>query len=121
MLGARLEIMEEGEHKLCLVEVPLELVEEEVEDREALEAEEDAEAMVGIPLLLNQQHKEVVAELAVMEAAAEVAVAEDWAILLQITYQGEEVQEVLAVLEEEAEAVVVLVVLATQLVVVWLV
>ena len=77
--------MEAGEHKLCLVVVPLELVEEEVEDREALEVGEDREALVGIPLLINQQHKEVVAELAVMEAAAEVVVMEEWAILLQIT------------------------------------
>ena len=94
--------MEEGEHKLCLVEPTLELAEEMVlqvqmqllelvEDREALVAAEEAaeeavaeavaEAVGGLPLLLVQEQMEVVVELVELEAmeaavaAAVVAVA----------------------------------------------
>ena len=98
------------------MEPPLELVEEvplqvqmqvmeAMEDGEALVAEEGAEAMVAlvyiIQFLANQEEMGVVVELAVMEAAAERG-AEEGGLL--ITLQGQEVQEILAVLEEEAEA-----------------
>ena len=116
-LGAHLEIMEEGERKLCLVGVPLELTEETalqvqmqllelMEDREALEAGEEAEALVEVvpPNLLLQQEMEVLAEMAVMEAEVGEGTMEGW-LHLVLPEQGEEVQEVLAVLEEEAEEV----------------
>ena len=120
--------MEEGEQKLCLVEHTLELVEEaplqvqvqlleEMQDMEALEAEEEAEALVEgvvlihLPLLalvINQEQMRVLVELVVMEAAAEQGEEEG---TLLIALQGQEVQEVLAVLEEEAEAAEMLVLL----------
>ena len=105
MLGAHLEIMAEVEVKFCLVEVPLELMEEEMQDMEALEAEEDREAMVGIPLLLLQQGREVSAEREVMGAAVEQEVEEG---RLVRTLREQEVQQGLVVLEEEAELVEVL-------------
>ena len=105
MLGAHLKIMAEVEVKLCLVEVPLELMEEEMQDMEALEAEEDREAMVGIPLLLLQQGREVSAEREVMGAAVEQEAEEG---RLVRTLREQEVQQGLVVLEEEAELVEVL-------------
>ena len=109
--------MEEGERKLCLAEALLELTEEmvlqvqvqlpeEMEHREALVAEEEVEALVEVatPKLLIQQEMEVLAELAVMEAEVEGGTMEGWLIKV-LPKQGEEVQEVLAVLEEEAEEV----------------
>ena len=85
--------MEEGEHKLCLAEPLLEQMEEkplqvqvqlleEVEDREALEAEEEEGALVEgvglielIPLLIlitiNQEQMEAAVEREVMVAAVE--------------------------------------------------
>lgn len=116
-LGAHLEIMGEGEQKLCLVEPTLELTEkeplkvqvqllEEMEGGEALEAEEDVEALVDMVFLvhlpLNQEQMEATVEREVMEAAAEQGEEEG---MLLITLQGQEVQEILVVLEEEAEAV----------------
>ena len=115
MLGAHLEIMEEGEQKLCLVEPTLELTEEMevqvqlqllelMEDGEALEAEEGAEARVdGVVILeVRQEQMQVLVELVVMEAAAEQGEKED--VLIE-ALQEQEVQEVLAALEEAAEAV----------------
>ena len=109
--------MVEGERKLCLAEVPLELTEkgalqvqvellEEMEGGEALAAEEEAEAKVEVlpPNLLLQQEMEVLAELVVMEAEVEEDTMEGWLIIV-LAKQGEEVQEVLVVLEEEAEEV----------------
>ena len=116
-LGAHLEIMVEGERKLCLVGVLLELMEdtplqvqmqlmEEMEHKEALEAGEEAEALVEVvpPSLILQQEMEVLAELEVMGAAAGEDTMEGW-LILALPEQGEEVQEVLVVLEEEAEEV----------------
>ena len=105
MLGAHLKIMAEVEVKLCLVEVPLELMEEEMQDMEALEAGEDREAMVGIPLLLLQQGREVSAEREVMVAAVEQEAEEG---RLVRTLREQEVQQGLVVLEEEVELVEVL-------------
>ena len=109
--------MVEGERKLCLVGVLLELMEdtplqvqmqlmEEMEHKEALEAGEEAEALVEVvpPSLILQQEMEVLAELVVMEAAAGEDTMEGW-LILALPEQGEEVQEVLVVLEEEAEEV----------------
>ena len=113
--------MEEGEQRLCLVEPTLELMEEtplkvqvqlleEMQDMEALEAEEEVEALVEgvglihLPLLvlvINQEQMQVLVELVVMGAVAEQGALEG---RLLIALQGQEVQEVLAVLEEEAEA-----------------
>ena len=107
--------MEEGEQKLCLVEPTLELTEEMevqvqlqllelMEDGEALEAEEGAEARVdGVVILeVRQEQMQVLVELVVMEAAAEQGEKED--VLIE-ALQEQEVQEVLAALEEAAEAV----------------
>ena len=119
MFGAHLEIMAVVEHKLCLVVVPLELLEkvvpqvqmqlmEEMGGREALEAGEDGEAMEDtvsrLPLLV-QQEREVSAELVDMEAAEEEAEEEAAFIVVATIKQEQEMQEVLAVLEEEAEKV----------------
>ena len=83
--------MEEEGRKLCLVVVLLELGEEtplqvqvqlteEMEDREALEAEvvmeEVEELVLQLRLLLIQQEMEVLVEVVAMEAAAEEEVAE---------------------------------------------
>ena len=86
--------MEEGERKICLAEPTLELMEEtllqvqmklleKTEALEALEAEEEKEAMVEeemeaaeaviIPLLIVQEQMEVSVEMAVMGAAADAA------------------------------------------------
>lgn len=113
--------MGEGEQKLCLVEPTLELMEEaplkvqvqlleKMEGGEALEAGEEVEALVEgvglihLPLLvlvINQEQMQVLVELVVMGAVAEQGALEG---RLLIALQGQEVQEVLAVLEEEAEA-----------------
>ena len=108
--------MVEGEQKLCLVEPTLELVEkmplqiqmqllEEMQVLEALEAEEDMEGLADTVIIqalqLDQEQVEAAVEREVMEAGAEQAEAEEMALL---TTQGQEVQEVLAVLGEEAEA-----------------
>ena len=115
--------MGEGAQKLCLVEPTLELMEkvplkvqvqllEEMEGGEALAAEEDAEALVeGVGVIqmfllllintINQEQMEAVVELVVMEAVVEQGALEGG---LVIALQGQEVQEILAVLEEEAEA-----------------
>ena len=108
--------MEEVEQKLCLVEPTLELTEkaplkvqvqllEEMEGGEALAAEEEAEALVELVglmvLVISQEQMQVLVELVVMEAAVEQGALED---RLLMTLQGQEVQEILAVLEEEAEA-----------------
>lgn len=117
--------MVEGERKLCLVGVPLEIAEnrllqvqmqllEAMEDGEALAAEEVLEALVegvgGIHLLLvliiiNQEQMQVAVEREVMEAAAE---QEEGAEMLLKALQEQEMQEVLAVLEEEVEAAEIL-------------
>ena len=109
--------MEEGEQKLCLVEPTLELMEktplqvqmqllEKMGGGEALAAEEEVEAKVEVfpPNLLLQQEMEVLAELEVMEAGVVEGTMEGWLIIV-LPKQGEEVQEVLAVLEEEAAEV----------------
>ena len=126
MLGVRLEIMEEGEHELCLVEPLLGLVEEtplqvqmqlmeEMQGMEVLAAGEVLEEMVervGVipPLLLqilimllplNQEQMEVSVEREVMEAVAEEGVKGGGFLT---ALQEQEVQEVLAVLEEGVEA-----------------
>ena len=117
--------MEEGEQKLCLVEPTLELTEEtllqvqmqlreKMEGGEALAAEEEAEALVEgvgliqLPLLalvINQEQMQVLVEQGVMEAVVEQEGVEG---RLLIALQGQEVQEVLAVLEEGVEAAEVL-------------
>ena len=122
--------MEEGERKLCLVELPLELGEktplqvqmelmEEMEDREALAAEVVLEVMADtvlcLPLILIQQKMEVSAELVVMEAAAAVEDREGASMLVAAIIQEREVQEVLAALEGEAVAVEVLVILTQEI------
>ena len=113
--------MEEGEHKLCLVEPLLELGEErllqiqmqlleEVEDREALAAEvvaedtEEVATFLPIPLFIDQEEMEATAELEAMEAAA-VEEGVEGAFLVISLVQEWEVREVLAVLEGEVEAV----------------
>ena len=85
--------MGEGERKLCLAELPLELTEEaplqvqvqlleEVEDREALAAEEEAEALAEADtktlkiLFILHQGMEASVELVAMEAVAEEAAEE---------------------------------------------
>ena len=110
--------MGEGEQKLCLVEPTLELAEkaplkvqvqllEGMEGGEALAAEAVLEVeaeMVGLVLLLktiNQQQMEAAVGQEVMEAVAEQEVLEG---MLMTALQGQEVQEILAVLEEEVEA-----------------
>ena len=113
--------MVEGEQKLCLVEPTLELAEkaplkvqvqlmEEMQDMEALAAGEEVEGVVEgvglihLPLLvlvINQEQMQVLAELVVMEAVVEQGALEG---MLLIALQGQEIQEVLAVLEEEVEA-----------------
>lgn len=98
MLGAHLEIMVE-EDKLCLAEVPMELM-EELEDREALEAVEVMGALMAIIMVANQQEMEAAVEREVMGAVAEGEQGEG---MLEIAKQEQEVQEVLAVLEEEGE------------------
>ena len=111
--------MEEGEQKLCLVEPTLELMEktplqihlqlvEKMEGGEALAAEEGAEAMVEMAmiihllllLLTDQEQMQLSVELEVMVEAAEQEALEG---IVMTTLQEREVQEVLAVLEEEAE------------------
>ena len=103
----------EEEQKLCLAEALLELMEigllqvqmqllEEMQDLEALEAEVEAEATEVMVImfqvfLLDQQQMEVKAEREVMEAVAEEGATEDG---LLIALREQEVQEVLAVLEE---------------------
>ena len=107
----------EEEQKLCLAEALLELMEigllqvqmqllEEMQDLEALEAEVEAEATEVMVImfqvfLLDQQQMEVKAEREVMEAVAEEGATEDG---LLIALREQEVQEVLAVLEEGVEA-----------------
>ena len=109
--------MAEVEHKLCLVEPTLEKMENgllqvqmqlmgAMEDGEALEAAAEVEVMVDMVIilhqvLLHQQQMEAMAEQEVMEAVAEEEVLGDG---LLKTLQEQEVQEVLAVLEEAAEA-----------------
>ena len=115
--------MEEGEHKLCLVEVPLELMEEtllqvqvqlleEMEHREALEAEaalgEEADSALCLPPLLIQEEMEASVQQEVMEAEAVEVEVEGASILVAPILQEREVQEVLAVLEAAAEAAEVL-------------
>ena len=106
--------MEEGEQKLCLVEPTLELLAEtplqvqvqlmeEMEDMEALGAEEEEEAAEEAEtflLLIIQGQMEVSVELVVMEAVAEQEAGEG-----QLVLREQEMQEVLVVLEEEAELV----------------
>ena len=109
--------MEEGEQKLCLVEPTLELAEkaplqvqvqllEEMEGGEALAAEEGVVALVEwvglVHLVVSQEQMQVMEGREVMEAVAEQVALEG---RLLIVLQGQEVQEVLAVLEEEAEQV----------------
>ena len=125
--------MVEGEQKVCLAEPTLELVEETplqvqmqlmeaMEGGEALAAEvalveEAAKSVMCIPLILNKQEMEVLVELEVMEAAEEWE--EGGGVSLRKTIiQEREVQEVLAVLEEEAEAAEVLGTLAEEIMVV---
>ena len=111
----------EGEQKLCLVEPTLELTEkapiqvqvqllEEMEALEALAAEEEEEALVEgvgliqillLVLVINQEQMQVLVELVVMEAVVELVVLVE---VLLIALQEQGVQEVLVVLEEEAEA-----------------
>ena len=108
----------EGEQKLCLVELTLELMEkkplqvqmqllEEMQDMEALEAEGvlegEVEEVIGLilPLAIDQEQMEAEVELVVMEAVA--AEAELGGLLLK-ALQERGVQEVLVVLEEEAAA-----------------
>ena len=106
--------MEEGEQKLCLAEPPLELGEkmllqvqvqllEEMQDMEALEAEEEGEALVGSVImsqviLLDQEQLEVKAEREVMGAVVEQEAQEG---LVLVALREQEAKEVLAVLEEE--------------------
>ena len=112
--------MGEGGHGLCLVGGPLELAEkmllqvqmqllEEMQDMEALAAEVALVVMeeaVGLILnLLNQEQMEVSVEREVMEEEAEEAAMEG---IVLGAFQEQEVQEVLAVLEEGAEAAEVL-------------
>ena len=112
--------MEEGEQKLCLVEPIMELTEktplqvqmqllEKMEALEALGAEEGAEAMVEmvgiVQIILHQEQMEVAVELVVMEAVAEQGAKEG---MLLTALQQQEVQEILAVLEEGVEAAEVL-------------
>lgn len=76
----------EGEQKLCLAEPTLEIREkmllqvqmlllEEMQDLEALEAEADAEGMVGTVIIqalpIDQEQMEAAVEREVMEAVAE--------------------------------------------------
>ena len=116
--------MEEGEQKVCLVEVPLERMEEmlmqvqmqlleEREDREALAAEvvlgEEVEiANCLTPLLLIQVEMGDTAEREVMEAAAAQGVLED-GLLITLYIQERGVWGDLAVLGEEVEAAEMLV------------
>ena len=110
--------MEEGEQKLCLVEPTLELMEktplqvqmqllEKMGGGEALAAEDEPEVMVvrETLILIHQEQMEAAVELVVMEAAAEQGAVEGG---LLTPIQGQEVQEVLVVLEEEAEEAEVL-------------
>lgn len=109
--------MEEEGQKVCLVEVPLEIGEkmplqiqmqllEEMQDLEALEAEAGAEAevekVIFLVLVANQQEMVAKVGLVVMEV---VAGAEEREGTVLITMQEQEMQEVLAVLEEGAEEV----------------
>ena len=97
--------MGEGERKLCLVEVPLELTEEmllmgAMQDMEALAAEADSEVEVD-----TEADTEATAEQEVMEEVAEQEEREGW-LILTLGNQEQEVQEVLAVLGGEAEEAV---------------
>lgn len=111
----------EGEQKLCLAEVKLEPLEEELlkvqmqllEEMQALEAlaaAADVEALVEEVLLLvhlplDTEQMEVSVEREVMEVAAEEVALEVKEVLIAKFHQEQEVQEVLAVLEAEgAEA-----------------
>lgn len=115
----------EEEQKLCLAEPTLELLEklllqvqtqllEEMQDLEALAAEVVQEATVEVVCMqqhllnLNQEEREATVEREVMEAVAEEGAKEGEVVA---ALQEQEVQEVLAALEEEVEAAVVLVVL----------
>ena len=121
--------MAEEEQELCLAEPTLEIREEtplqvqvqvmeEMQDMEALEAEEVLEVEVeAATLIIIQVEMEATVELVVMEAAAEVAEKEE-AFLGTEIIQEREVQEVLVVLGEEAEAVEMLDHLAAELMVV---
>ena len=96
--------MEEGEHKLCLVEPLLELKEkmllqiqmqllEEMQVLEALGAEEDAEGTEDTVIMVkalprDQEQMEALVEREVMEVAAEEEGEEEMALL---TRQGQEV------------------------------
>lgn len=106
--------MAEGERKLCLVEPPLELMEEmplqvqmqlleKMQDMEALEAEEGAEARGAMATFLvrHQEQMEASVEREALEAEVE---REEWEGMLMIPLQEQEIQEVLAALEGEAEA-----------------
>ena len=102
MLGVRLEIMEEGEQKVCLAEPTLELMEEmllqvqmqllgAMQVLEALAAEAVLEALVemawNFPLLMVQGQKEVKVERVVMAAAA-AAEETEGGLLLTLNRQG---------------------------------
>ena len=71
-----------------------------------------------LPLLINQEQMEASAELEVMEAAEVGEVEEGTFILVAPIFQEQEVQEVLAVLEEEVEAAEMLGTLAKEIMVV---
>ena len=125
--------MVEGEQRLCLVEPTLEIMEEvplqvqmqplgAMEGGEVLAAVAVAVAVVEsahrLPLIINQEEMEAVVELVVMEAAAEAEVWEGALLLKTKILQEQEVQEVLAVLEEAAAAAEVLGTLAEEIMVV---
>ena len=114
--------MEEGEQKVCLAEPTLELMEEkplqvqvqlmeEMQDMEALAAEEVLEAkvevviIISLKILKHQEQMEAAEEREVMGA---VAVEEEEEVALLLPLQELEVREVLAVLEEGAEAAEIL-------------
>ena len=122
--------MEEGERKLCLVELTLELTEkiplqvqmqllEKMEGGEALAVEavvgeQVAQSTANILLLPSQQEMEATAELVVMEAEAAEVVWEG-ALFLKALIQEREVLVELEVLEEEAEVAEVLDILAKEI------
>ena len=111
----------EVEHELCLVEPPLELMEEvllqvqmqvmeEMQDMEALEVgvvlEEAVETHTKtlILLLIIQEEMEVSVEQEVMGAVAAEVAAEATLGLLAAIFQEQEIRQELVALEEEVEA-----------------
>ena len=104
-----------------LLQVQTQLL-EAMEGGEALAAEVVVEALAAelatiIPLMFNQQQMEAAVEREVMEAVAVEEVWEEASRLIPLI-QEREVQEILAVLEGEVEAVEVLDTLAKEIMVV---